>query len=356
MGADGTDDPGADREGRFRRVVEKHAVMEPEEDPRPRDPIQAAAEPGEDLYGVVTWEERSWLDRAICSTYEALHGHGWVILIALAGLLFLAELGLAVVALAVRPTLGVLALLSIAPALALAGYIWYGDPTIREPWELLAGTFLLGVVFATLAAVVNTIMKPLFLLVPILGIALFFFLVVGPVEETVKWLAVRVLPYRDARFNTVVDGAVYGAAAGLGFAAIENVIYILNAVVQAQPDANVLQVATGMAAVRAFAGPGHVIYSGIAGYYLGMAKFNPDDAGPIAVKGLVIAALLHATYNTLVTYLPAVGLGTIGGELGLLAVILLYDGAILTFLLVKIHRYRSRYQQLRHDRPAAVEG
>lgn len=45
-------------------------------------------------------------------------------------------------------------------------------------------------------------------------------------EESVKLLAVRLYAYNDARFAAVIDGAVCGAIAGLGFATIENGIHI----------------------------------------------------------------------------------------------------------------------------------
>lgn len=41
-----------------------------------------------------------------------------------------------------------------------------------------------------------------------------------------KLLAVRLYAYNDARFAAVIDGAVYGTIAGLGFATIENGIHI----------------------------------------------------------------------------------------------------------------------------------
>ncbi|MFB6129325.1 MAG: PrsW family glutamic-type intramembrane protease, partial [Salinigranum sp.] len=93
----------------------------------------------------------------------------------------------------------------------------------------------------------------------------------------------------------------------------------------------------------------HVIYSAFAGYYLGLAKFNRRQAGPIVVKGLLIAAFIHATYNT------TVGLGTtlIGAATGLpdlgafLAYVLLYDGFFAVLLLRKIHRYSRTYRAAR---------
>ncbi|MFB6192264.1 MAG: PrsW family intramembrane metalloprotease, partial [Haloarculaceae archaeon] len=201
----------------------------------------------------------------------------------------------------------------------------------------------------------------------------------APVEETVKLLAVRLLPYRDSSFDAVLDGAVYGAAAGLGFATIENALYItrnlgggggggegavaaLGAVGLATVPGlavglerligNIIGAGGGITAVRALAGPGHVIYSAFAGYYLGLAKFNPDRAGPIAVKGLLVAAFIHATYNTLVSVVPGIVLAFVPGVSQLVVFfgfVVVYDGVFGLLLVRKIARYRRAYTAVTGD-------
>ena len=206
--------------------------------------------------------------------------------------------------------------------------------------------------WASFAAVLNTLAQDAFRVLPVVGMALFFYLVVGPVEETVKWLAIRLYAYRDDRFHAVIDGAVYGAMAGLGFATIENTIYIgqqyLTALQAGAGGSPVFGAALPTAFVRSFAGPGHVIYSAFAGYYLGLAKFNPENAGPIAVKGLLIAAFIHGTYNTVVTYMGPVSrlLGiALPSFLLFLGFVVLYDGVLLLVLFRKLSRYRSAYRE-----------
>ncbi|HMB51036.1 MAG TPA: PrsW family intramembrane metalloprotease [Natronoarchaeum rubrum] len=304
-----------------------------------RDPLQERDDGEQDLYDVATWEPRSALDRAAVGIHRGLKLVSIYVVIALAFALLVAQLAASGYAIVGNPSLGVLTLLSSVPALALAWFLWRADPTVKEPLGPLAVTFLLSVLFASFAAVLNTILRIPFELVPVVGIVLYFFLVVGPIEESVKLLAVRLFAYRGDAFQTVVDGAVYGAVAGLGFATIENSLYITREFLAAASAGGVgqqLEVAAGTATQRAFVGPGHVIYSGFAGYYLGLAKFNPDDRGPIVVKGLLIAALIHATYNTLVGLL---GLSFVG----LLGFILLYDGLFGYLLYRKLARYRAAY-------------
>ncbi|NLV11456.1 PrsW family intramembrane metalloprotease [Halomicrobium mukohataei] len=319
-----------------------------------RDPVQDGL-PGEDLYDVAEWDARSLLDRFSVALYGLLHtSRRWALLV-VALFLFVVQLGFAGLLVVREPNLGVLALLSAVPAVALVAYVWYGDPTRREPIDTLAITFVLAVVFAAIAALVNTLLSGVFELIPVVGTALFFFLVVGPIEETVKWLAIRTYAYETESFDAVVDGAVYGAVAGLGFATIENALYIAQGYLQAASLGEMaqLQQAIGTSLSRSLVGPGHVLYSAFAGYYLGLAKFNPDDRGPIVVKGIVVAALIHGAYNTLVSVLPSVL--RVWNVLTLLAFVAIFDGIVGYALYRKLSRYRSYYARANEATDAATE-
>ena len=315
-----------------------------------RDPIESAADGSQDLYDITTWEERTSLDGAAVALY-------WLITRSLKWLLVLVALGFLVaiggLAALSEPAIGLLTVLSVVPVFGLAVYVYYSDVTTSEPLSLLVTTFVLSVLFATFAALVNTTAEGLFDPFGFVGLVLFYFLIVGPGEEAVKLLAVRLHAYTDSRFDAVVDGAVYGAVAGLGFATIENSLYILSRLAETDQLAELSfglgAVATGgdITAIRALAGPGHVIYSSIAGYYLGLAKFNPGNRGPIVVKGLLIAALIHATYNS------TAGLGgaLVGSVTGLpqlwsfFVFVIVFDGIFGLYLLRKIWRYRRAYDE-----------
>jgi RsiW-degrading membrane proteinase PrsW (M82 family) len=323
-----------------------------------RDPVEARADQSRDLYDISTWEPRTALDRLATRLYGGALLGGRVVVILVAALLTLAIAGEAFL----DPVIGLLTLLSAVPALLLVGYVYYSDVTTNEPLGLLVATFILSVIFASFAAVINSS----FSFLSALGFPLifvFFYLVVGPVEETVKLLAVRLYAYRKPSFNAVIDGAVYGAVAGLGFATIENAIYIqqgLDPTGQSQALTITLQgllAGTDITATRALAGPGHVVYSAFAGYYLGLAKFNPENAGPIVVKGLLIAAFIHATYNSLVGIV--VGLAAIAvpsaPQLALFfGFVLVYQGLFGGLLLRKINRYRRAYRTVHAGEDDAV--
>ncbi|AFZ72407.1 PrsW family intramembrane metalloprotease [Natronobacterium gregoryi] len=316
---------------------------------RKRDPVERADDGSTDLYDVATWEPRSPIDLVACVVYNGISYALQSIVIAVALAITVVLLAQPAFLVFDEPFLGVFFGLSVVPAALLAAFIWYTDITTNEPLGLLVATFVLAVLFATLAAVVNSFLSPWFDLLPLIGGVLFFYVVVGPVEEAVKLLAVRFFAYRSDSFDAVIDGAVYGAVAGLGFAAIENALYISMEVVQAE--AGLFAAATGITTVRALVGPGHVIYSAIAGYYLGLAKFNPQYAGPLVVKGLLVAAFVHATYNATVTLGRDVIAATTALPEGLALVVYVigFNLVVGYYLYRKIARYRRRYRAAEVD-------
>ncbi len=316
-----------------------------------RDPLERRASESRDLYDLAHWERRTALDRLSALLHRiVLAIVRWgTILVALLITAGVVQLSLDRIQAASIPVVGLLTVCSAIPALALVAWVYRSDVTVSEPIDVLAATFVLGVLFAGFAVVLESPFtafgQGLF------GQILLFFLVVGPIEEGVKLLAVRVYAYRQPAFSAVIDGAVYGAVAGLGFATIENALYIGVDFVQlpASSPLRTVSAGTDIAATRAIAGPGHVIYSAFAGYYLGLAKFNPKHAGPIIVKGLVIASVIHATYNTLVGVFVGIVHGLYPNVPLLIpqfSFVVLYLGVFGLLLFRKLNRYRETYNQL----------
>ncbi len=308
----------------------------------------------ETLDDVVRWEPDHVLDRFAVWAHGALRtGFRW--LLVLVSLVILGFITL-VTGLSAVGDLAVFSIvaLSIVPALALATFVFKADVGANEPLALVVATFILGVLFATFAGVLNGIGASLLGVVPVASTVVFLYLVVGPVEEGVKLLAVRLHAFRSGQFDAVIDGAVYGAVAGLGFATIENALYITQAL-DAWGHLPIVAAIGDTAAVRALVGPGHVIYSAIAGYHLGLAKFNPRYAGPLVIKGLGVAAVIHATYNLTVGVVPGViaVMTDLPFIVALLAYIVVYDGLAGYYLYRKLARYRRAYRATRGDGPDA---
>lgn len=172
--------------------------------------------------------------------------------------------------------------LGVAPALYLLWHFHHADKYKKESVSLLLGTFVLGAVCAVIAAVI----EPSLPQNAGLGLTFLYFLFgIALIEESAKFLVVIALPFRSKYFDEAMDGVIFGIAAGLGFAAIENIFYAF---------------AYGgtVALFRAFVSvPGHAFYGAIMGYHLGEAKVQHKPW--LAVRGLALAILLHAVFDTL---------------------------------------------------------
>jgi RsiW-degrading membrane proteinase PrsW (M82 family) len=324
-----------------------------------RDPVEARDDGSMDLYEISDWEVRSRFDRFSAWLYNLLvAGARWAVIL-LAVLILASQFALGGLGLLTDPRVGAFVLLSVLPAGLLAAYLWYADVTTGEPLEVLVATFLLGILFASFAGIANSRLGGIaaglgsgFGAVPVLGILTLYFVIVGPVEEAVKLLAVRLHAYRSTSFNAVIDGAIYGAVAGLGFATIESALYITRSIETLAQTMNFIEAGTGIATIRALAGPGHVIYSAFAGYYLGLAKFNEEHAGPLVVKGLIVATIIHAVYNTSTTILvPAVV--DLYPQLSQFVVffgfVIVYDGLFVLLLIRKLSKYNSAYRTVHSE-------
>jgi protease PrsW len=143
------------------------------------------------------------------------------------------------------------------------------------------------------------------------------FLWVGIVEEFFKYLAVRLTVYRSKEFNEVMDGMIYMVSAALGFAATENVGYMLG-----------LGYAVGFPrAILSYLA--HISFSAILGFYMGKAKIEGRKS--LVLVGFIFAIPLHWLYNSFLV------LGTVKSSIGflLLGLMVWVSGLIFTLVLVK---------------------
>lgn len=180
--------------------------------------------------------------------------------------------------------------LALAPGIFWAWYFYRRDKYDPEPAALIVKIFLLGVLVTFPVAFVEGFFG-LFIASPlIMGV------VVAPVvEEYGKFAVVRRFAYRDTEFDEPMDGIVYAAAAALGLASLENVLYVFSAYLTSPA------LALSTIAVRAiFSVPGHALFSGVWGYALGRAKFAaPEQRSGIVLRGLALGMVLHGIFNFL---------------------------------------------------------
>jgi RsiW-degrading membrane proteinase PrsW (M82 family) len=107
-------------------------------------------------------------------------------------------------------------------------------------------------------------------------------------EELCKIGVVYWLVWRRPEFDERMDGIVYATRAGLGFALVENILYLLG-----QVDMTSLLVTWVLRALLAV--PGHALWTGMMGYMAARRRF--DGVGSGIVGGYLLAVFLHGTYD-----------------------------------------------------------
>jgi RsiW-degrading membrane proteinase PrsW (M82 family) len=111
------------------------------------------------------------------------------------------------------------------------------------------------------------------------------FVVAAFTEELFKFLFVMILIWRSKHFNEQFDGIVYAVYVSMGFAMVENVLYVLDG-------------GLSTALVRAFtAVPAHAIFAVSMGYFLGRAKFNKTRRVTFLFAAIGMPILLHGLYD-----------------------------------------------------------
>ena len=181
-----------------------------------------------------------------------------------------------------------LAVSAIVPSLLLVWYFHWRD-LYPEPGRVIWTTFGLGV--ATVPAVLLVALPFSLLLasiqIPSAHLAGFLtaFLTAAIPEEFFKLLVLRGYCARHPDFNEPMDGVVYGAVASLGFATLENVLYVTAG---GFADA----VARALTAV-----PAHAFLGSIMGYYVGRATFHATERTRAHVMAYFVPMVLHGLYD-----------------------------------------------------------
>ena len=177
-------------------------------------------------------------------------------------------------------------LISLAPVAIIAFYVWFRDKYEREPVRMVLLAMLAGTIIVFPVILVEQGIQSIGQSFEGLSAAAWHaFAVAGFTEELFKFMALYVLIWKSPEFNDKYDGIVYATFVSLGFAGVENVMYVL------QSGFN-----TGL--MRAFtAVPAHAIFGITMGYYFGMARFYRKRQTELKWKALWVPILLHGIYD-----------------------------------------------------------
>jgi RsiW-degrading membrane proteinase PrsW (M82 family) len=184
---------------------------------------------------------------------------------------------------------------SIAPALFIM-YLIYSRDLQKEPKSMLMKAFFGGILSIFIALLFAMPLSEYESSIPS-GLARSFytsFFCAGIPEEFGKWIIFYWLIKKAKDFDQYYDGILYAIFISMGFALVENVLYVMKG-------------GMGVAIMRAIlAVPGHMLFAVPMGYYLSISKFEPaNEAKKHIALSLIIPILLHGTYDFLLFYMEA---------------------------------------------------
>ena len=182
---------------------------------------------------------------------------------------------------------------AVLPVIGLCYYI-YAKDTNREPFKVLAKLFGIGVLSCFPASILENLVDVNLEDKSIGFVAMFIsvFIGVGIIEEGVKWVTTKFFGYNSVEFDEIYDIMVYSVFASLGFACLENILYVISG-------------GLGTAILRALLSvPGHACFGVLMGYFFAQAKLASEkgDNGRkilMMILSILVPSFFHTMYDAL---------------------------------------------------------
>ena len=174
-----------------------------------------------------------------------------------------------------------LIIIALAPVFIIAIYIYIRDKYEREPIRLLLISLVIGCVITIPVVVIEGLLSARGQAFEGLASAAWnAFVVAACTEEIFKLMALYLLIWRNRHFNEKFDGIVYASFISLGFAGVENILYVTEG-------------GLSVGITRAFTAiPAHALFGVIMGYQFGLARFYPNERSWRFFLALLIPTLL----------------------------------------------------------------
>lgn len=220
---------------------------------------------------------------------------------------------------------------ALLPVILILRYVYRLDKNEREPLGFVVIVVILGAIFALPCGGVESFLMGIFGAIYNTSTVKYAWIentiCVALVEELSKWLVIMIFVWKNHNFDYRYDGIVYAVSASLGFAALENILYVS-------------KFGMGTAVGRAiFAIPGHTTFGVFMGFYMSRAKAsllggNARSLRRYKILALVIPMLIHGLYD----FLLSDQAGDAGYSVWFFAFVIVLD--IIAWIMIK-HEFRT---------------
>lgn len=201
---------------------------------------------------------------------------------------------------------------ALLPVFLIFRYIYKLDKVEREPINFVLKVLMWGAILSLPCIPVETLAENLIASIYDQQSIAFaireYFFGVALVEELSKWLVLWIFVWKNPNFDWSFDGIVYAATASLGFAGLENVMYVLS-------------YGSAVSISRAiFSIPGHTAFGIFMGYFFSRSKAASIKGDGflsfiMMIFALTVPTAIHGMYDFMLseqvaeTIFPALFIG-----------------------------------------------
>ena len=182
-----------------------------------------------------------------------------------------------------------LLILALIPVGCFIGWIYYKDKYEREPPIKLVEYFVFGILVSILAIFIELYLSKLNNFNGILSNIYTALFVAALTEEGLKSIILIPMLLREKNFNEKLDGIIYSIFLSLGFATIENIIYLMRERIDLLFS---LSITRGLISI-----PSHIMFAITMGYYISKYKFDKYNKKKYLYFAVIIPILLHGVFD-----------------------------------------------------------
>jgi len=183
-----------------------------------------------------------------------------------------------------------LLILAIAPVITIVLWMYLKDKYDKEPIHILTKFFAFGILISVLAIYIEEWFIKINIFSESINIFYMSFIVAGLVEEGLKSLILIPNLLKEKNFNEKLDGIIYSVFLSLGFASVENIIYILY-----EDPTSAFEVGVIRSIISV---PAHMMFGVIMGYYISKYKFTDCKSKKRnLILAIILPILLHGVFD-----------------------------------------------------------